>query len=68
MKRIGHIGHGRARSEEFQKMFSAIASAPSKCSECVAYYAEGNMSVPCNGDFPSHCEYNGTEEEGGEEE
>ena len=61
MNKICIIGHGRAR--EFLEMFRAIASAPSKCSECVAYCAEGNMSVPCNGDFPEHCEYNGTEEE-----
>lgn len=61
MNKIGIIGHGRARG--FLEMFRAIASAPSKCSECVAYCAEGNMSVPCNVDFPEHCEYNGTEEE-----
>ena len=63
MKRISHIGPGEARTEEFQKMFRAIASAPPKCSECVAYHAEGNTSVPCKGDFPEHCEYNNTEEE-----
>lgn len=48
---------GRAR--EFPEMFTA----PTKCSECVAFHAEGNLSVPCNGDFWDHCEYNGTEEE-----
>ena len=48
---------GRAR--EFPEMFTA----PKKCSECVAFHAEGNLSVPCNGDFWDHCEYNGTEEE-----
>ena len=61
MNKIGIIGHGRAG--EFLEMFRVIASAPPKCSECVAYHAEGNMSVPCNGDFWDHCEYNGTEEE-----
>lgn len=65
---IGIIGNGRARG--FLEMFRAIASAPPECSECVAFHAEGNISVPCNGDFPTHCEYNGTEEEeeDGEEE
>jgi hypothetical protein len=67
MIKVGIIGPDRARTEEFQKMFSAIAFAPQKCSECVAYYAEGNMSVPCGGDFPDHCEYNGTEKEEEEE-
>jgi hypothetical protein len=61
MNKIGIIGHGRAR--EFLEMFRAISSAPPKCSECVAYHAEGNMSVPCNGDFLEHCEYNGTDDD-----
>ena len=65
MNKIGIVGHSRAR--EFLGMFRAIALAPPKCSECVAYHAEGNMSVPCNGDFLEHYEYNVTEEEEEEE-
>lgn len=66
MVKVGIAGYGRARAEELQKMFRAIAFAPQKCSECVAYHAEGNLSVPCNGAFPEHCECNGTEEDEGE--
>lgn len=33
-----------------------------KCLECVVYYGSAKQNVPCNGAFPEHCEYNGTEE------
>ena len=39
-----------------------------KCLECVGYCALAKQNVPCNGAFPEHCEYNGTEEEEEEEE
>ena len=34
-----------------------------KCLECVVYYGSAKQNVPCEGAFPEHCEYNGTEEE-----
>jgi hypothetical protein len=34
-----------------------------KCLECVVFYDLAKQNIPCNGAFPEHCEYNGTEEE-----
>jgi hypothetical protein len=53
---------GKAR-REVKKM-----DIQTKCLECVGYCALAKQTVPCNGAFPEHCEYNGTEEEEGEEE
>ncbi len=48
-------------------ILSAVAVAPSECSECVAFCAEGRISCDCRGDFhPKTCEnslyYNESEE------
>ena len=44
-----------AREKELKEILTAIGSAPPECTDCVAYCAEGHISVPCRGDFDCSC-------------
>lgn len=45
-----------AKTKEIMDIFSSIAQFPPECSDCVAFCAEGRISVPCNGDWFKGCE------------
>ena len=50
-------------------IFSAIATAPPECEDCVAFCAEGRISCDCRGDFhPKTCEHSACYEESEDDE